>query len=795
MNTPTNPETLNDQPGGETMMPLWIPPARAKIMAELSNLSAWRPKEVFLTYVLKLRTRSRRKEHELYQGQVYATNLAARVLEELREDPEHPRPDGALACVHEVVCLRAQGKKGNPTHLVANILSKRFSIICSQELFPLTGVLRSGVFKQCALMIWLWYHRVIADYNGDAGELHAIQQHWAARCTVYQDAAATLFPFGRHAGKKLADIGKRELRWLRARLIDADVLSATLEAIDVLQNRYSYTVASFQQAMRVKHPWRRKVKQERAVRASRLVQHGLEKSQDSMLLGLMSENELGSLRDQLLELQEFSVVFAQVRAAVDTMLAQAPLAYPTVRPLAGTPDEQSEIHRKYEAALNWFRHPVRNGDIDKGAIAEQLESWESAARTRLLQLERELAEPDLQPLNYPRTMRPRIQGADGSVLSYGNYGAFSVNYDSVSQEYVLAVAVHGRHASEHFTPHVGDNLYFVNFPETRFVPPKQTSMLLFPLECGREYQDQVLRELIDRQREAQHLKFAQQNTSAEERLSLENCLPEAAIGSARIVSRQNDAGRREFYLHIPVPLPVPSQTILPDTVIGFHEHRDGYSYAVLTLEGKVLKVGDLNIPEHVLPKEGDRYYNDNYAFEVARAIVDLGVAHNAILGIEDTSWRKQTSLSYEQNRRAFTRPTRKITEIVSYKALLAGLLSPRDVRSVAPSRDCSRCGGRCEKSALHTIWHVECPNCHGRQLLQDNADGLQDCLSCQHVWEGEEIEAESLFTCPTCAMSCPARYNCATVVAHRTMEQLVSERDHMEDQTNLLYPGEAPENL
>jgi hypothetical protein len=163
MNPPTKPDTLNDHSESESLVPLWEPSARAKITAELSKLSARRPKEVVLTHVLKLRTRSRRKEQALFQAQVYVTNMTVKVLEELREDPEHPRPDGALAMVHEIVNLRAQGKKGNPTQLLADNLSKRFSTVCSSELFPITADLRAGVFRQCALILWLWYHDIVAE--------------------------------------------------------------------------------------------------------------------------------------------------------------------------------------------------------------------------------------------------------------------------------------------------------------------------------------------------------------------------------------------------------------------------------------------------------------------------------------------------------------------------------------------------------------------------------------------------------------------------------------------------------
>jgi hypothetical protein len=315
-------------------------------------------------------------------------------------------------------------------------------------------------------------------------------------------------------------------------------------------------------------------------------------------------------------------------------------------------------------------------------------------------------------------------------------------------------------------------LYYVNFPDTPFVAPENLSCLIFSVAYGREYHDEnILRKILGQQREAQKQLFdAQADRDAKRPLA--ECLPKAALRSAKLLSEVNPAGQVELYLHLPVQQPVAECSSPPNTVIGVHDHDDGYSYAVLSLTGDVLVYGDVLIPQHVLKLKRGYIYSDNYAFEAANAMVDLGVAHHAYLGFEQTLWKRQPSLSRAQNQRRFGRPRQKIFDILLYKAPLRGLLQPHLTYGVSPIRACACCGKRWRsgRSGVRRRRTIACYTCSSVELRSDaSRPGRVQCLRCSQVWN----IMEPVFTCPYCHTSVLARFNTAIVVAQQTLTQLV----------------------
>jgi hypothetical protein len=135
-------------------------------------------------------------------------------------------------------------------------------------------------------------------------------------------------------------------------------------------------------------------------------------------------------------------------------------------------------------------------------------------------------------------------------------------------------------------------------------------------------------------------------------------------------------------------------------------------------------------------------------------------------------------LSRAQNRWRFSRPTRKIIDILNYKAPLQRLLQPRLTSQVSGQRDCCQCGVKLAEgdSAIRRVLYVVCPQCQAYQSYQKDADFIQQCSNtlCGCTWRAHEALVEQEFVCPACKKPpMIARYNTAIVVAQRTLQQLV----------------------
>jgi hypothetical protein len=220
--------------------------------------------------------------------------------------------------------------------------------------------------------------------------------------------------------------------------------------------------------------------------------------------------------------------------------------------------------------------------------------------------------------------------------------------------------------------------------------------MMFPLECGEAYQETLLHQLIEHLRVEQQAHYHRQYTDPKQDPAackpVEECLPrQAALGEAKIITRLSGDDWYEFFLHCTVPIVAATRETPPTHVLGLHQHQHGYSWALIDQTGKLINTGDLLIPWHVQPRPGTRSYSDNYAFEVADQIVQLAVQHHALIAIQNTWANKKTSTSAGRNQRTFAHPSRKVYDLVVYKALEAGLPRPRHVYGVSP-RHCGKCG-------------------------------------------------------------------------------------------------------
>jgi transcription elongation factor Elf1 len=864
-----NQQPDQQQEQSETTGKQWSPPKPREVTKAITTALNKRKKKITRTIICKLHKPSRRKAGALLWAQAQVTNMTAHILEALRETPGEERDDKALAFIQEMYSRKAQGHPSNLTILLADILADAFGeperkrqraqqddekppitiweppyvpAIRAAD-YPVTAHLRTGAYRETAKILITWYKRIIKveDRNTeeiaddqeadttkmapeqqdalatDVPDIAAVHAHWAAKRMPYEAAAQTMVPFGWYRGKTLEQVGKREVRWLRERLIPEKVAQETLEHIEVLLNESAYQEETdrIRQARQARHPWRRQTGLQRKTKVSRAFDRSLDVREPLIRLTTLNEEELLNLQSELNEMVEFASQFEAIRQAIDIFLQPAPASYPTVQALLSGSALQ-EKREAYDTAIEALRIEVF--EADQEGADEALQTFQTVAS--------ELGRPALQPLAFKRPMQPERRAKKvAQVLAEGEL-----------YEFVLAVVVHGQEAfrpdntteqpyatepasaeavegiseeqriatlpQERFEPviHPEPVLYYVNYPHTPFTQPKGTSLLLFPLEFGEEYQEHTfLRQIIERQRGRQAKEFAEwpekQRKKEAKRAaqkadgaaarkkekkppqSVADCFPQnAPIGSARIVSRRNRQGHREFYIHLPIEDETEQERRRPQRIIGFHEHAYGYSYAILDFKGTVQQVGDVAVPPHALPKEGDRSYSDNYAFETVKAMIDLtrredSRVPNMIIGLERGTWRKQrVTLSREQNRQQFARPSAKIATILTYKAFQVGLVRLHEV-NVSPHR-CSNCDAKRDQSTKNIYSRTtHCATCGSDKLQEMEADsGELTCQACGSTWQ----EYEPWFTCPSCKHHQMARLNTAIVVARYALTGFVA---------------------
>jgi hypothetical protein len=839
---------MTDSPnaGASTKSTRLAPPSQALVEEALAHFLKKRPKPQYLTLVFQLVVNSVDKQVALLQAHKYVTNFKIRVLEALREKSGNIEPNHAFDLVLQMLeqlSRKQQEDKGTGTasEVLGILIGKHFTPFLLKDDYYFSSQLRDGAYRECATMLLGWCSMFIEEVPDEEQNdepsgvvqdtvepaqsqtavrvlpsLERVHELWDQWNEKYRAALAKCVPFGRHKGEMLKQVGKRDRRWILERIPEAEVVEATLAALDTLLGYREVDDPREREAAKmVEHPWRRTLKHERAVRLRHIDMRILDPPGAHILLGVLKDEEKERLRDELLEQKHNRAVFDELRQALEIAIYDRPPTYPTVR-LTALPEgdvDRSELLRRYQAAVAWFADPFPTGKTDKSRweyTPDELADFEADQQGELLKAEAALGLPVLQPLSWKRSLRPGLEEKGFK---------FALLYDKETGAYVLALSVHGRKRlpsvakkkqdyniwmPKHFQPTVGENLHFVNFPDRAFVVPKQASILMFSLLYGKDYHEhRFLNPALERlqtapdtspevagatltpvapEEEPQHSETtAAEGTSETQSKKKPSRGSKALIASARVVCRWSEKDGPRFFAHLPIRVPVPTSATIPTTVLGVHEHRDGYSYAVLSLDGSVRAFGDLDINPAVLPHEDDTAYNPNYAMEVATSIVKLAETYNSYIGVEDTSYKRQAGLSRVQNREFFSRPSRKVIKILDYKAQLNErhpLMRPREIDDISEARDCSRCHNRMPEGyqGVRRVTYVECPECQGRQPWRPDVDDVvQECQTCGMSWRAYEGFVEREFVCGTCnEPPIPARYNTALVVAQQTLVQLVN---------------------
>jgi hypothetical protein len=643
------PRILSDQ------LSAWLQPQIPAVERALRDFQPLRPAELILTLKVKLVSPSRKREQAILDLQATKLRMRDALLVALTEDPraETVRADGAFAHIATMLQGLADGsRKGSPVMALQNLLSSRFSERegFTTADFRLTAAMRQAIFREVAIILWDFYQDALLEDKGTArGAEERIDiraprpaeeafRTWAAKWRTYDKAALTVVPIGRHKNRTFAEAGKGNIRWLRGRVLEPDVLKKTLKGVAVLLGLVPYSRRELQEALCTPHPWRRHGKREapprghRAPRASRVAQQVNEAAGKTITLGSIQgkKRELRLLYDELSEQQQLPERMERVRAAIDVFLAPHPPRYPQVEaPL--TSDEREEAEWEHYRSLRAFRTPVHSAaddDLTKssGEIAAELERWERGMTVDLLRAESELLPRRLQRLAFARSLRPN------------HYGAAGLLTDRRTGQYLLAMNLPGAQPAQN-----DGFLDFAAFPYSPFRPGPKVPITVFPLAYGREYHDErYLRQAVDQCRAAQEHEAALPKNEGK---PIAECWPEETpIGPIELSTCRNAHGWVEIYAHIPVHVPVPPCAQIPTTVMGVHEEDNGrYSYVVVALveqrladgrcakPGDVIACGDVVLPEWADPLQAkglqpkkrsitDKPPPNNYAFEVASTI-------------------------------------------------------------------------------------------------------------------------------------------------------------------------------
>lgn len=658
---------------------------------------------------------------------------------------------------------------------------------------------------------------------------------WRAEASAYRSAAARVVPIGPDIGKTLgnpdpqrpfrrkpgqrmtglrrstilesASIGKRGTRRLKQWLLSYDIAITTLRSVEVLLHPTLYTDQEVQDAKSTPHPWWTGHRLRRGVKRTRPAQYGGQRQHRPLYLWRLSKYDQLKLRNQLREQITHIQEFEAIKADIERFLEPAPPTYPHVVPpllteseimeLPATPHnfpgESWEVRQDhYFQGLDWFYdvRPSRNKpnpQTTADTFATKLYDVETMAARNLEQVATELRSSDLHPIRFKRTMNARLEPKAFTLL----FSEITM-HGCKTHRYVLLCELAGVNAPERDVlkdrdhPDSSQSQYFVNFPQQRFYRPKQTPLTFFSAEIVDRYQGEILRDLIDRQRHAP-VTCTNACTFKEMGKHLPDCAPEAAITTAKIVEKLGSLRHVDWYVHLPVLIPLPPYTTQPNAVIGFHEHQGNYYFAALDLTGKLIDIGEVKGPDKVGPQTTKGKRNENFAFEMAWAMVRQSQTkrYRAYMGVEDTSWkRKKISIRPEENTEKFAFPRQRIIEIATYKTAMSGMLVPVSIRYVAPMRDCGRCGHRVMDEqgvrwhAVRSCFHCQTLGLKHTLIASETVDGIQQmqCSRCKRLWAGKE----PCFRCPRCRWKQYVRYNTAIVVARRTLESLITD-EHVLD--------------
>ncbi|MBX0328998.1 hypothetical protein K2Z83_15070 [Oscillochloris sp. ZM17-4] len=812
-----------------------LPPAHS-VEKELRRRFTMRWRPVILTFELKIRKPSALKSTRMIRTASFVTNLKSRILEHYKEDYLHPRSDGAIALV-----LSVGGSNTKRSNAIGTRINSEFVGHLLDD-YRFASRIPDGACRAAATMMINWVQNIASFIERREAVEPAKKKRkkpaevlegltiddfyagWRRQAELYEQAATTIIPFGRHKGTPLDEIGRREARWLISHMLPKADLEQTLKYVNQLLAKEPDLTDD---ALFVAHPYKTDDRHKRALQARRLIQRVIApiSTSEPTLLGLLQANELAELRDELLERINTGAVLDQklelsglqetlaetiaasedletLQDAFEIFLYGKPMNFPSIAlvdPEGGYP---IQALADYQSSLKWFRpNPDRLVDAEKYAD----ERLEARAREHLERTSGRLRTPKLQPIPFVGTTKPSAAG------KATNFRDCALLFDEETGEYVFIAKLRGiddpltneEIAQRKALPQNAERwgkLHYANLPLHTIQMSERVAIELYPLEWGEasvrsrflRKRAPMLKALIAYQRQAQEELFeaaraAGQSDTEALRASL---AIDPMFTTAKIVTRPKADGKAEFFVQITAKPPVTQRRDPATSVIGIHEHRDGYSYAIIGFDGKPLRgpddteqVGDILTPAHVDPTLGARK-SKNYAHEVANAIIRQ--AEGAFLGLEDTGYRKAKSdLSRERNREIFQRPSKLVVALLDYKARHTGIPAPLLVRNVSPSRDCGVCGVRLPKgvSGVSKEYRATCPQCTQVCPVGSEDDEIS-CLSCQFTWSPQwrDKSTHYSFRCPSCfAPARPARHNTAIVVAQETLRRLKRRAEQQEE--------------
>lgn len=725
---------------------------------------------------------------------------------------------------------RAARQLPNNAQMMSDILANCYGEVCSNGIYPLPSQLREAVFANRGQAIVGWCQLVL-DYvhkhdrqserfnDQRVVRMGEVYHLWKTADACYQEVIATKVPVGPDIGKTLGNpnahaalrrqfaanrrrpttilgrgvVGKRGARRIKKWLLSSEERKQTLKYLDILlYPELDWDEAARLAAADAPHPyWVKRTK--RGVVAVRPSQFRKYSSKSPQKLKDLSHEQRIKLREELREQERYAPQFVAFSQALDHFLEGAPPGLPVIAPILLTEAELADLppeaqldsratfedyKKEFDRNLHWYYDfiPAR-GTARDDYSDEKLYDVETAQNQQLAWSAATLGQSRPQPISFKRVM-----GADLSPRSFTLLYHLQEHHGQERYRFTLVCELVGDTSEERDALLAKDRdraptpieNFLVNHPDQRVERPAPTTLQYFATEMGAEHQERLLRAYMDwRRREPQH---------------------KDKIAAARITSHRRTSQRTDWYVHLPVPLPVPTQTTSLDSVIGFHEHDGTFFYAVIDLAGKLLALGEIDLPDFVRTQDKHHMPNDNFAFETAVRMVwrsmtrhyahklrDTPQQYTAFIGIEDTSWKHDVvGTEARHNRRNVSIPRQRITEIVSYKALRSGLPKPLSIGGISPSRTCGHCG--LSHKALTCVEKrpvQHCFHCHTLGLLhtlewreRSAGEKIATCSTCKRQWQVEELQ----FKCPHCRTQQYARYNTARATVHATVDALLKRK-------------------
>jgi hypothetical protein len=755
---------------------------------------------------------SKWKTTRIEEALEYQVTLITKILRQWEEDPATVKHDGAIALI---LSMQEPIKAKFKSRTLGNEIRKRFP---QEAGTPFLSRLHESVCRDAARAITGWTQKKIkaaaeqmkAERASDTSHIKPfpteedVYRVWQAQEQAYQQAATRIIEFGRNRGDTLQEHGRREARWILEKLLPEEEIKQLLDFIEQLldeERRQLDGTVGLEE-----HPWlqlapdRDELTHHRAVRESRLMQRILEPRGDLVLLGMLHPGELEQLGKELRQMRGaligFKAAVLEIHAALEethaasaelrelqrdlqTFLVGRPEPYPTTVRSHVTEDFRQKIQETYETWLSWF---ILNKDKLGSAQKFLDEREEQRSVQGLLTSMSILNDKERQVLSLIGAARP------------GQYRDFALLYDRTSYRCTLALMLHkpGAFGNDHEVENQRwqdghrkneqkryvhrqqkNPLYYVNFPLTPFKTPKGTSVLLFPLDFGDDYQNKFLRNIIRQQLRQQKMEYISNN----EEKRIEKCLPPAIAKSAKLICDWDKDHKITISVHVSFELPAPELRPIPERVIGIHERDGVYYYAVSGFDGIIRGSGKIMVDPHVRPELGARLNTENYVIAVADAIIARAKLWQAHIGIEDTVYRKsQPSLSRDRNRRIFRLPSGRILETLKERCRQQGVLAPEVIDNISPFRDCSVCRKRTKikRGLVRQVIITFCPHCHAWQEFSESLSEMQ-CYKCQYTLRRDKdgVVKEHVFSCPMCGIEELAWRNTVIVVAHRTLVELV----------------------